>query len=173
MRRNTLSVETFSAKSDENFYWTKQTVIFKPLSYCLEEIIGFSVKNSFANGTVIYLIKPGYMTKKFTKRLFISKGVFMDWKLQIEKFLPMKVFTDKISFSKVSVRSTRTFCFVLFVCVFVCFVYFFKKFYHFFSTEIFPDNEVFLYSDICIQLIISMSIGSRTLDTYLKSRGRI
>ena len=87
----------------------------------------------------------------------------------------MKIFTDEVSIGKVS-KSTRTFCFVLF-CLFVCllffFVYFFKKFYHFFSTEIFPDDEVFLYSDICIQLIISPSVGSRNLDTYMKLRSRI
>ena len=60
---NTLSVEDFSAKSDENFHWTKQAVIFKALSYSFEETIGFDVKDSFANGPVMQLIKPGYMTK--------------------------------------------------------------------------------------------------------------
>ena len=69
-----------------------QFVIFKLLSYCLEETIGFDVKASFVSRPVSRLIrwynKPGDITnqvilqKNFEKRLFSSTGLFMDWKLQ-------------------------------------------------------------------------------------------
>ena len=42
-----------------------QFVIFKPLSYCFEEIIGFDVKDWFARCPVSRLIKPGDRTKEF------------------------------------------------------------------------------------------------------------
>ena len=46
-----------------------QFVIFKPLSYCFEETIGFDVKASFASRPVSRLIscynKPGDITKEF------------------------------------------------------------------------------------------------------------
>ena len=44
-------------------------VIFKPLSYCFEETIGFEVKASFASRPLSRLIrlysKPGDITKEF------------------------------------------------------------------------------------------------------------
>ena len=40
-------------------------VIFKPLSYCFEETIGFDVKGSFARRPMSRLIKPGDITKEF------------------------------------------------------------------------------------------------------------
>ena len=49
-----------------------QFVIFKPLSYCFEEAIGFDVKTSFANRSVVRLIswynKPSDITKEFRKK---------------------------------------------------------------------------------------------------------
>ena len=41
-----------------------QFVVFKPLSYCFEETIGFDVKGSFARPPVLCLIKPGDVTKE-------------------------------------------------------------------------------------------------------------
>ena len=40
-----------------------QFVIFKPLGYCFEEIIGFDVKASFARRPVSRLVKPGDIIK--------------------------------------------------------------------------------------------------------------
>ena len=75
---------------------------------------------------------------------------FCQWKFLLTKFL--------------SVRYPSTLgLFVLFFCLFVLFT-FSKKFITLLD-KIFPDDEVFL--------IISLSVGSRTLDTYLKLRGRI
>ena len=42
-----------------------QSVIFKSLSYCFEETIGFDIKASFARSPVSRLIKPGDTTKEF------------------------------------------------------------------------------------------------------------
>ena len=42
-----------------------QFVVFKPLSYCFLEKIGFDVKASFARPPVAHLIKPGDITKEF------------------------------------------------------------------------------------------------------------
>ena len=42
-----------------------QLVIFKPLSYCFEETIGFDVKASFARGPVLRLSKPSVIIKEF------------------------------------------------------------------------------------------------------------
>ena len=42
-----------------------QVVIFKPLSYCFEETIGYDIKGSFASRPVSRLIKPGDITKEF------------------------------------------------------------------------------------------------------------
>ena len=40
-----------------------QFAIFKPLSYCCEETIGFDGNTSFARRQVLRLIKPGDKTK--------------------------------------------------------------------------------------------------------------
>ena len=54
-----------------NFRFCKQCshsaspLVFKPLSYCFEETIGFDVKASFARRLVSRLIKPGDITKEF------------------------------------------------------------------------------------------------------------
>ena len=83
---------------------------------------------------------------------------FCQWKFLLTKFL--------------SVRYLSTLgLFVSFFCLFVLFT-FWKKFITLLD-KIFPDDEVFLYSDICVQLIFSLSVGSGTLDTYSKLRGRI
>ena len=75
---------------------------------------------------------------------------FCQWKFLLTKFL--------------SVRYPSTLgLFVSFFCLFVLFT-FSKKFITLLD-KIFPDDEVFL--------IISLSVGSWTLDTYLKLRGRI
>ena len=58
-----------------------QFVIFKPLSYCFEETIGFDVKTSFARRPVSRLIELGNITRNLKKRLFSSTGPFRDWKL--------------------------------------------------------------------------------------------
>ena len=42
-----------------------QFVVFKPLSYCFEETIGFDVKALFARPPVPRLIKPGDIIKEF------------------------------------------------------------------------------------------------------------
>ena len=64
----------------------KQFVIFKPLSYCFEETIGFDLKVSFASRPVSHLIRwydnEVIQQKNFEKKLFSSTGLFMDWKLQ-------------------------------------------------------------------------------------------
>ena len=60
----------------------KQLEIFKPLSCCFEEKIGFDVKASFASHPVSHL--TGHITnqviqqKNFDKRLFSSTGLLMD-----------------------------------------------------------------------------------------------
>ena len=75
---------------------------------------------------------------------------FCQWKFLLTKFL--------------SVRYPSTLgLFVSFFCLFVLFT-FSKKFITLLD-KIFPDDEVFL--------IISLSVGSWTLDTYLKLRDRI
>ena len=65
-----------------------QFVIFKPLSYCFKQTIGFDVKASFASGPLSRLIrwcnKPGDKTKEFWEKAISSTGLFMDWKLQTE-----------------------------------------------------------------------------------------
>ena len=45
-----------------------QFAIFKPLSYCCEETIGFDVKVSFARRQVSRLIKPVDITKEFMRK---------------------------------------------------------------------------------------------------------
>ena len=42
-----------------------QFVVFRPLSCCFEETIGFDVKISFARPPVLRLIKPGNISKEF------------------------------------------------------------------------------------------------------------
>ena len=42
-----------------------QFVVFKSLSYCFEETIGFDKSTSFARPPVSLLIKPGDITKEF------------------------------------------------------------------------------------------------------------
>ena len=41
-----------------------QFVVFKPLSYCFEETIGYDVKTFFARLAVLRLFKPGDITKE-------------------------------------------------------------------------------------------------------------
>ena len=68
-----------------------QFVIFKPLNYCFEEIIGFDIKASFASRPVSRLIRWYNKTRwynnrilNFEKRLFTPTGLFIDWKLQTD-----------------------------------------------------------------------------------------
>ena len=42
-----------------------QFTIFKPLSYCCEETIGFDADTLFARRQMSRLIKPGDITKEF------------------------------------------------------------------------------------------------------------
>ena len=64
LKRKTLI--TFNA--EENI-WPFQFVIFKPVSYCFEETVGFDVKASFASRPESRLIRwynePGDVTKEF------------------------------------------------------------------------------------------------------------
>ena len=48
--------------------FTLQFVVFKPLSYCFEETIGFDVKASFSRLPVSCQIKPGDITKELKKK---------------------------------------------------------------------------------------------------------
>ena len=78
-----------------NFLWkpSKQFVIFKPLSYCFEETIGFDVKASFASRPVSRLIrwcnKPSDIIKKFWEKAIQFHGTFhrlkiTNWKMKKE-----------------------------------------------------------------------------------------
>ena len=44
---------------------TFQFVVFKLLSYCFKETIGFDVMVLFARPPVLYLIEPGDVAKEF------------------------------------------------------------------------------------------------------------
>ena len=98
-----------------------QFVIFKPLSYCFEDTIGFDVNTSFASRPVSRLISwynnQVMWQKNFDKRLISSRGHFMDWKLQTalvirqkgesqnggnKKIKPRQIFqTTNISYSRI------------------------------------------------------------------------
>ena len=58
--------------------WTpcNQFVIFKPLTYCFKETIGFDVKASFAKRPVSPLIKPVDITKEFLEKAIQFHGTF-------------------------------------------------------------------------------------------------
>ena len=45
-----------------------QLVVFKPISYCFEETIGFDKQTSFARPPVLPLIKSGDITKEFPEK---------------------------------------------------------------------------------------------------------
>ena len=72
-----------------------QFIIFKSLSYCFEETIGFDVKASFASRPASRLNrwynKQVIQQKNFDKRLFSSTGRFIDRKLQTDK-VDLKIF---------------------------------------------------------------------------------
>ena len=80
-----------------------QFAIFKPLSYCFGETIGFDVKASFPSRPISRLISwynnQVIQQKNFNKRLFSSMGLFMDWKLQIELYFCNYIFIYSIIFS--------------------------------------------------------------------------
>ena len=63
-----------------------QFAIFKQLSCCFEETIGFDVKASFASRPVLHLISwynnQVIQQNNFVKKLFSSTGLFIVWKLQ-------------------------------------------------------------------------------------------
>ena len=62
-----------------------QFVIFKPLSYCFEETVGFVVKIWFAGRPVSHLIrwysKPGVITKEFWEKAIQFHGTFHGLKI--------------------------------------------------------------------------------------------
>ena len=64
---------------------TAQLVIFKPLSYCFEEAIGFDVKASSASRPVSRLIrwynKPGNITKEFWEKAIQFHETFHGFKI--------------------------------------------------------------------------------------------
>ena len=63
-------------------------VVFKPLSYCFEETIGYDVNTLFARPPVTRIIKPNDITKNVKKSLLSSTEHFMDWKLQTDENTP-------------------------------------------------------------------------------------
>ena len=77
--------------STHTWFCKKQFVIFKPLSYCFEETIGFDVKALFTSLPVSHLISwyknQVIQQNNFEKRLFSSTGLFMDWKSQTESMV--------------------------------------------------------------------------------------
>ena len=58
-----------------------QFVIFKQLSYCFEETIGFDLKAYFARDPVLCLIKPGDKTKEFYEKAIQFQGTFHGLKI--------------------------------------------------------------------------------------------
>ena len=62
-----------------------QFVIFSPLSYCFEEIIGFDVKASFGSRPVSRLIRwyyeSGDITKEYWKKAIQLHGTFYGLKI--------------------------------------------------------------------------------------------
>ena len=65
--------------------WLVQFVIFKPLSYCFKETIGFDVKALFTTRPVLRLIrwynKPGDTTKEFWEKGIQFRGTFHGLKI--------------------------------------------------------------------------------------------
>ena len=70
-------------------YNLSQYLIFKPLSYCFEETIGFEVKASFASRPVSRLIrwynKPGDIIKEFWEETIQFHGTFHGLKIQTDQ----------------------------------------------------------------------------------------
>ena len=62
-----------------------QFAIFKPLSFCFEETIGFEERTSFASRRVSLLIwwytKPGYITKELWEKVIQFHGSFHGLKI--------------------------------------------------------------------------------------------
>ena len=56
----------FSLKCVRDMIITYEFVVFKLLSYCFEETIGFDLKVSFVRRSVSRLIKPGDLTKGYS-----------------------------------------------------------------------------------------------------------
>ena len=68
------------------FMWQSlQSVVFKLPSYCFKETIGFEKQASFASLQFRFSSNQVKLQKNFIKRLFNSRGHFIDWKLQIDK----------------------------------------------------------------------------------------
>ena len=59
---------------------TYEFVVFKLLSYCFEETIGFDLKVSFVRRSVSRLIKPSDLTKGYS----VPRGFPLGWKLQTD-----------------------------------------------------------------------------------------
>ena len=74
------------ARSRKNFSSYFQFIIFKPLSYCFEETIGFDLKASFASCPLSRLIswysKPGDITKEYWKKAIQFHGTFQGLKIK-------------------------------------------------------------------------------------------
>ena len=56
-------------------------MIFKTLSYCFKETIGFDVKVLFARHPASCLIKPGNITKYFQEKAIQFHGTFHGLKI--------------------------------------------------------------------------------------------
>ena len=73
------------SRQNMNRYYSAQLLIFKPLSYCFEETIGFDVKASFVSRPVSRLIrwynKPGDITKEFWQKAIQFYGTYHGLKI--------------------------------------------------------------------------------------------
>ena len=56
-------------------------MIFKPLSYCFIETIGFDVKTAFARRPVPRLIELGDITKEFKEKAIQFHSIFRGLKI--------------------------------------------------------------------------------------------
>ena len=70
-------------------------VIFKPLSYCFKETVGFDAKASFGNCPLLRLIrwcnKPGDITKEFWEKAIHFHGIFHGLKITNCIYVSMEV----------------------------------------------------------------------------------
>ena len=95
--------------------WKNQFVIFKLLSCCLEEIIGFGVKTSFASCQLSRLIswynKPGDVTKEFWEKVIQFHGTFhglqiTNWNIKVKTNLQkIMSFSDHVEWKTFSEAS--------------------------------------------------------------------
>ena len=90
-----------------------QFVIFKPLSYCFKETVGFDAKASFGNRPLSRLIrwcnKPGDITKEFWEKAIHFHGIFHRLKITNCIYISMEVASQKIrSLEILSIKSNSS-----------------------------------------------------------------